>query len=168
MKRTRKATIGMVCPALVRERALLAATLDSFRDDEMDYRPPAPEGSHLLSVREILMHIVDADKKFVEGAVGETAYPRPELICDESVSRLAAVTEGDRDSVGIRIALERSWKGVASILDWPAEALQGKPSPGDQNSLMTLLTFTFMHHAQHRGQLWTYLELLGRVPPRDW
>ncbi len=168
MPRTSKEKIRSVCPALVKERALLMATLDAFRDDEMDYYPESAGAGHPLSVREILMHIIDADHRLVDGGVRGRSFSRPEFVCDESFSRIAEITETKLDRAGIRKALEHSWKGVEAILDWPVDALQRKVAPENKISLMTLLTFAFMHHAQHRGQLWTYLEVLGREPPRDW
>lgn len=168
MTRTRKEKIRSVCPALVKERALLMATLDAFRDDEMDYRPETPGTIRPLSVREIFLHVVDADHRFVDGGVHGRTFTTPEFVCDESFSHIAEIAEGQPDRGGIRRALEQSWKGVEAILDWPVEALQRKVAPDNQNSLMALLTFAFLHHAQHRGQLWTYLEILGREPPRDW
>ena len=168
MTRTRKEKIRSVCPALVKERALLMATLDVFRDDEMDYRPNAPEAIRPLSVREIFMHVVDADHRFVDGGVRGRKFTTPEFVCDESLSHIAEIVVDQPDRAGIRKALEQSWKGVEAILDWPVEALQRKVAPENQNTLMALLTFAFLHNAQHRGQLWTYLEMLGREPPRDW
>jgi len=167
MTRTRKETIRSVCPALAGERARLMATLDAFRDEEMDFRPDAPESAHPLSVREILMHIIDADHRLVDGGVRGVSFTNPEFVCDESFSRIAEVTVDQLDRAGIRAALEQSWRGVDAILDWPVEALQRKVTPESATSLFTLLSFAFMHISQHRGQLWTYLELLGRRPPRD-
>jgi uncharacterized damage-inducible protein DinB len=168
MPRTRKDTIRAVCPALVKERALLMATLDAFRDDEMDFRPAVAGNVHTLSVREIFLHVVDADHRLVDGGVRGHAFTRPEFVCDESMSHIAEITEGQPDRAEVRRKLLQSWKGVEAILNWPIEALQRKAAPEGGDSLFTLLTFAFLHHAQHRGQLWTYLEVLGREPPRDW
>jgi uncharacterized damage-inducible protein DinB len=166
MTRTRKNTIRALCPALVKEHQLLMATLDAFMDDEMDFRPEARGSTPSLTVREIFMHVVDADHRFVDGGVSGKVFTRPEFVCDESFATITRITEGQLDRAAIRQELELSWKGVEAILDWPVAALQRKISPENRNSLLTLMTFAFMHHAQHRGQLWTYLELLGRRPPR--
>jgi uncharacterized damage-inducible protein DinB len=165
-KKARKPSIGAVYPLLAEERKLLMATLDAFDEDDMEFRPDADGGERSLSVREIFMHLVDADRRLVDYGLRGTRPTVPGFVCDESVSRIEEVTPPLLDRDGIRTALERSWSVIEGVLAWPAQKLTRRHSPENPVNLLTILGYALVHQAQHRGQLWTYLEMLGKVPPR--
>jgi uncharacterized damage-inducible protein DinB len=165
-KRASKATIGSVYPLLAQERKLLMATLDAFSEEEMEYRPATGNGGTPLSVREVFLHLVDADRRLVEYGIRGSQPTLPGFVCDESASQIERIAQPELDREGIRTALERAWSVIEGILDWPAQALTRKHSPKNPTNLLTILGYALVHQAQHRGQLWAYLELLGKVPPR--
>ncbi|MDM7915685.1 MAG: DinB family protein [Candidatus Eisenbacteria bacterium] len=162
MKRIKGETIASVFASMIQERRLLISALDAFRDEDLDFRPVTPKPAHLLSVREIFLHLIDADRRLVENAIEGRDLHLRYSVCDESASVLMNLTREIVDREGIRKALKASWRGVERILSRPASALLQKPAPDHPTSLLTLLGFAQTHAAHHRGQLLTYLALLGR------
>lgn len=165
-RRTRKESIGDAFPALLRERDLLLRTLDAFAEEDLAFRPPAGSGAERLDVRQIFLHVADADRRLVGEGIRGSAEVEPRFVCDESVSRIGSLGGEDLDRAGLRARLEQSWRGIDGMLRWPAEALLRRGTEG-RGTLLGLLGYALIHRAQHRGQLWAYLEMLGRDLPRD-
>ncbi|MBD3162829.1 MAG: hypothetical protein GF346_10555 [Candidatus Eisenbacteria bacterium] len=166
MRKTRRESIGDAFPALRRERDLLLKTLEAFREEDLGFHPPAPAGVEMLDVRQIFLHVADADRRLLSEGIRGRGTIDAGFVCDESVARIASLGGGDLDRSGLRTRLEEAWKGIEGMLSWPAAALLRRGIE-DRETLLGLLGFALIHRAQHRGQLWAYLEMLGRELPRD-
>lgn len=166
MKKAGRGSIGAICPAFRKERQLLLSTLELLDEKDLSFRPSSSGRVRMLSVREILFHILDADRRLVDAGLHGRRFTKADFICDESASAIAAADTAALDLAGIRAALEASWGTIEQILRAPIETLERRIWPDKNLTLLAMLGDSLAHASSHRGQLWTYLELMGRVPPR--
>ncbi len=157
-------------PGLIARREYFAlvhgVTIRAFRafsDEELDYRP-RPE---MRSVRELAFHIYAQERAAAEAvSAGEYTMAAAAAVNPEHPSARPAL---DRlRTVDDLVAFARECHQIAEVTyrDASEEAVT-RPiaSPFGMFSGIQFSTFVSDELWHHRGQLYTYLRLLGKEPP---
>jgi uncharacterized damage-inducible protein DinB len=137
--------------------------IGTFADEDLDFRP-RPEAR---SVRELILHIYGIEKVLAEGArdgrltaeAENAALPEKEEAAP-ILSSLFSVKKAQEFARNCRQAADAALNAMSdSDLSRIVESPFGS-FPGWQ-----FFTFAYDEHWHHRGQLYTYLRLLGKEPP---
>lgn len=125
----------------------------TFSDDELDYRP-RPE---MRSVRELVHHIYTMEKEIAEGV------RRGKVIEEGAPEALASLTTVAALQDYVRACHRAADEALEAMTDEDLARTVEAPYgsfPGWQ-----FFAFAYDEHWHHRGQLYTYLRLLGKEPP---
>lgn len=135
----------------------------SFSNEDLDFRPQPG----LRSVRELLYHIYAMERGFAqfvpsgrltieseEVAIPEKEAARPHLAALRTVTDLQAFAQESHQIADDTVA-QMTDDDLAKIVEAPYGSF-----PAWQ-----FFTFAYDEHWHHRGQLYTYLRLLGKEPP---
>ena len=137
--------------------------IGTFTDEELNYRP-SPE---TRTVRDLILHIYGTEKVLAEGvrdgrlteeALGVSVPEQP-----PAAAILASMTSVAKAQEFARSCHQAAGEALAAISDEDLERVVESPFgsfPGWQ-----YFQFTYDEHWHHRGQLYTYLRLLGKEPP---
>jgi uncharacterized damage-inducible protein DinB len=139
------------------------SAIQTFTDKDLDFRP-AP-GTR--SVRELILHIYGIEKSLAEGVrdgrvsaeTEDAAIPEK----PEAAAGLAALTTVASAQDFARRCHQSADEAFEAISEEQLTAQVESPFgtfPGWQ-----YFTFAYDEHWHHRGQLYTYLRLLGKEPP---
>lgn len=137
--------------------------ISAFSDDELDFRPRPG----MRSPRELIFHVYAQEKLLAEAAregrmSAETAMrSTPEEPAGaEGCRRLATVSDARSHAEACHRAAEEIFRAMSDEdLARPVE------SPFGTYPAWQCFTFAYDEHWHHRGQLYTYLRLLGKDPP---
>lgn len=134
-----------------------------FSDDELGYRPQP----NMRTPRELVFHIYSQEKFLAEAArdgrltidAANASNPEDQSAARE-LSQLRTVSEAQRFATTCHQAAE-------DIVRAMSEGDLGRPveSPMGTYPAFQFLNFAYDEHWHHRGQLYTYLRLLGKEPP---
>lgn len=135
--------------------------IDAFTDQDLDFRPK-PE---MRTPRELLFHVYSQEKILAEAAqqgrfTAEAASrSNPE---EQAAEVQALVTVGD-----LRAYAQACHQTAQSIFSLMSESQLNHPveSPFGTYPAWRFFAFAYDEHWHHRGQIYTYLRLLGKQPP---
>jgi uncharacterized damage-inducible protein DinB len=137
--------------------------IGTLSDQELDFRPQPG----MRTPRELVFHIYTQEKVLAEAARGGQFTPdMANLSNPEEPSSAAAVAAlaTVSDAVAYAEACHRAADDIFRSMsdETIARSVESPfgPYPGWQYSL-----FAYDEHWHHRGQLYTYLRLLGKEPP---
>jgi uncharacterized damage-inducible protein DinB len=142
---------------------LTLRAIDALSDSDLDFRPQ----SGMRTARELIFHIYSQEKllaeaarvgKFTSEAAGESS---PEN--KATAATLQALGTGSQ----LREYAEACHRAAEAIYrEMPEEDLS-RPveSPFGAYPAWRYFDFAYDEHWHHRGQLYTYLRLLGKEPP---
>lgn len=137
--------------------------IGTFSDEELDFRPRPG----MRTVRELIFHIYSQEKLLAEAAqqarftleAANRSNPEDET---GAAGCKALVTVGDARSYA-----EACHQTAEHIFRAMSEEELARPvdSPFGANPAWQYFAFAYDEHWHHRGQLYTYLRLLGKEPP---
>jgi uncharacterized damage-inducible protein DinB len=135
--------------------------IQAFSDKDLDYRPT----SQMRSVRELIFHLYAQEKLSAEGVRDGFTKELEESMNPETEAgkkQLATLPTLERIVPFARNCHETSAKILASLSDQNLARVVSCSFgnyPGWQ-----FFAFAYDEHWHHRGQLYTYLRLLGKEP----
>jgi uncharacterized damage-inducible protein DinB len=137
--------------------------IGAFSEQELDFRP-RPE---MRSARELILHIYGMLKTFPVGIqqgklTQETENPAIPETAEGKAAIRALQTPADCQSYA-KSCFEVSEKALAELSENHLE--QMIDSPFGAFPAWQYFAFAYDEHWHHRGQLYTYLRLLGKEPP---
>lgn len=137
--------------------------IGSFTDEELSWRPAAG----MRSPRELIFHIYTQEKALATAArdrsftmeVANASNPE-DPASTASVSALRTVTDAQTYADDCHRTADEIFRAI------PEEDV-GRPfdSPFGPQPPWQFFLFAYDEHWHHRGQLYTYLRLLGKQPP---
>jgi uncharacterized damage-inducible protein DinB len=137
--------------------------IGSFSDEELDYRPRAD----MRTPRELVFHIYSQERVLAEAArAGRFTMEAANRTNPEDKAGAAEmttlVTVGDA-----RRYAQASHEAAEKIFNEMSEDDLARPveSPMGTYPAWQYFVFAYDEHWHHRGQLYTYLRLLGKEPP---
>jgi uncharacterized damage-inducible protein DinB len=137
--------------------------IGTFTDEDLNYRP-RPE---TRTVRDLILHIYGMEKALAEGArdgrlteeaLGASVPEQP-----PAAAILAAITSVAKAQEFARACHQAANDAVAAMSD--EDLGRVVESPFGSFPAWQYLQFAYDEHWHHRGQLYTYLRLLGKEPP---
>jgi uncharacterized damage-inducible protein DinB len=137
--------------------------IGTFTDEDLNYRP-RPESR---TVRDLILHIYGMEKALAEGA-------RDGRLTDEALgasvpeqqpaaSILAGITSIAKAQEYSRTCHQAANEALAAMSD--EDLGRVVESPFGSFPAWQYFQFAYDEHWHHRGQLYTYLRLLGKEPP---
>ena len=137
--------------------------IESFADEDLDYRPKPG----MRSVRDLILHMYGIEKSLAEGVRDGRVSDEKENASipekPEAAAGLAALkttVAAKQFAVDCHKAADDAFAAVAEEhLAAQVESPFGT-FPGWQ-----FFTFAYDEHWHHRGQLYTYIRLIGKEPP---
>jgi uncharacterized damage-inducible protein DinB len=133
----------------------------AFSDQDLDFRP-TPQ---VRSVRELIFHLYAQEKALAEGVRDGFAKELEESVVPETAAgkqQLPKVSTLQKATEFARSCREASKKVLADLTDEDLARMvtcSFGSFPGWQ-----FFVFAYDEHWHHRGQLYTYLRLLGKEP----
>ncbi|MCS6953058.1 MAG: DinB family protein [Bryobacterales bacterium] len=144
-------------------RADTAQAVEDFPPSELDFRP-APE---VMSFRELALHILQAGHGLTGLLLeGVENFATPDF--RERVKERGALVAADADARALAAALRESVETrCQQLAQQPPEFFSHIVTRMDGQSVtrLEMLQFVKEHELSHRGQMFLYLRLKGRVPP---
>jgi uncharacterized damage-inducible protein DinB len=137
--------------------------IGSFADEDLDFRPKPG----MRSARELILHIYGMLKTFPAGiSQGKLTQETENFAIPESEEGKATMktlkTVADCQAYA-RTCFQTAEEAVAAITDQQlAEQIE---SPFGTYPAWQYFAFAYDEHWHHRGQLYTYLRLIGKEPP---
>jgi uncharacterized damage-inducible protein DinB len=133
----------------------------AFSDDELDFRPRAG----MRTPRELVFHIYTQEKVLAEAARQRRFTLEMANACnpEEQSSALNAM-RSVRDVLGYAKACHEAAEGIFRSMS-EEEVASDVESPFGVYPASQYFQFAYDEHWHHRGQLYTYLRLLGKEPP---
>jgi uncharacterized damage-inducible protein DinB len=137
--------------------------IGAFTDAELDYRP-TPD---MRTVRQLVYHIYGMEKSLALGISAGKLTQETESLADP-VSEASAAAIASLDTVAklqdyARDCHKIGNETVASITE--EELAKVVEAPYGSFPAWQFFSFIYDEHWHHRGQLYTYLRLLGKEPP---
>ena len=137
--------------------------IETLADNELDFRPKPG----MRTPRELVFHIYAQERALAEGVrdgsitmeLANRSNPE-DPSCTAAVSALATVADAAGYARACHDAAERIFRAVSE--DDVARSVE---SPFGTYPAWRFLVFAYDEHWHHRGQLYTYLRLLGKEPP---
>jgi uncharacterized damage-inducible protein DinB len=153
---SRRAYFNMVHGVTVR-------AIETLTDEELDFRPRPG----MRSPRELIFHIYAQEKLLAEAAqrgaftmdAAEGSNPEGESAAS-AIKALATVKDASAYAKACHQAAEDIFKAMSE--DQVAGPVE---SPMGTYPAWQYFMFAYDEHWHHRGQLYTYLRLLGKEPP---
>jgi len=137
--------------------------IGTFTDQDLDYRP-RPE---TRTVRDLILHIYGMEKSLAEGA-------RDGRLTEEALGASVPEQEGAASTLASMTSIAAAQKFSADCHKAANDALAAMSdedlervveSPFGSFPAWQYFQFAYDEHWHHRGQLYTYLRLLGKEPP---
>ena len=137
--------------------------ISAFTDDELDFRPQPG----MRTPRELIFHICGQEKLLAEAAQqGRFTFEMAKGSSPEDQSNASALkglgTVGD--ALAYAAACHRAAEDIFGSLS-EQEIARPIESPFGTHPAWQYFLFAYDEHWHHRGQLYTYLRLLGKEPP---
>jgi uncharacterized damage-inducible protein DinB len=156
-------TFSILCEYFSMVHKITVRAIDAFTDRELDFRPK-PD---MRSSRELIFHVYSQekilaeaaqDRRFTTEAASRSSPEEPAGAAE--VQALATV--GD-----LRTYAQACHQAAQNIFSRMSEAELNQPveSPFGTYPAWRYFAFAYDEHWHHRGQIYTYLRLLGKQPP---
>jgi uncharacterized damage-inducible protein DinB len=123
-------------------------------EDKLDFRP-CPE---VMSIGELVRHIYMNEKVFAEGA-------KKGVISEDDFKKVACEAKDVAGLIKFAKKVHQSTNRIAKKLTPTQMKKNVKVFWGDQFPAWICFSSVYDEHWHHRGQLFTYLRLLGIKPP---
>jgi uncharacterized damage-inducible protein DinB len=140
-----------------------ARAIAAFTDDELNFRP-RPE---IRTVRELVFHIYSQEQILAEAAKAGTftmeaarASSPQDPAAGPIIGKLVSVQDARAYAGACHEAARRIFRELSE-----EELLREVESPFGKYPAWQYFAFAYDEHWHHRGQLYTYLRLLGKEPP---
>lgn len=135
----------------------------TLSDSDLDYRPVPG----MRSPRELIYHIYAMERGIAEYIrTGKLPASNEELAIPENPGAKERLKELKSTSDLIRFAKESYEMAERVIEEMTEEEIAGPvEAPYGVFPAFQFFTFTYDEHWHHRGQLYTYLRMLGKEPP---
>ena len=137
--------------------------IGTFTDQDLNYRP-TPE---TRSVRDLILHIYGTEKVLAEGArdgrITEEALGASVPEQTPAAGVLASMSSVGKAQEFARSCHQSAGEALAAMSDEDLERVV--ESPFGSFPAWQYFQFSYDEHWHHRGQLYTYLRLLGKEPP---
>ena len=137
--------------------------IETFVDNELDFRPKPG----MRTPRELIFHIYGQEQALAEGArdgsvtMEMATRSNPEDPSNAAaLSSLATVADAVAYAHACHDAAERIFRAMSE-----EDVVRPVGSPFGTHPAWQYLVFAYDEHWHHRGQLYTYLRLLGKEPP---
>jgi uncharacterized damage-inducible protein DinB len=135
----------------------------TFSDEELDFRPQ----HGMRSPRELIYHIYAMERGFAEFVPGgrltqeseDVALPEKEV----AKTKLAALQTTAALQAFVNESHQMADEAIAQMSD--EDLAKIVEAPYGSFPAWQFFTFAYDEHWHHRGQLYTYLRLLGKEPP---
>jgi uncharacterized damage-inducible protein DinB len=137
--------------------------ISAFGDADLDFRPNAST----RSVRELILHIYGIEKSLLEGVKAGRVSKETEDAAIPEKPEAAPLLAGMK-TVDAALAYARKYHEEAdsAFADITEEHLAAQvESPFGTFAGWQFVNFAYDEHWHHRGQLYTYMRLLGKEPP---
>lgn len=137
--------------------------IDALSDADLDFRPKPG----MRTPRELLFHIYSQEKILAEaareGQLTAEAAGRSNPEEQAAASDVKALVTVD----DVRAYAQACHQSAQTIFSLMAETELNQPieSPFGKMPAWRFLAFAYDEHWHHRGQIYTYLRLLGKEPP---
>jgi uncharacterized damage-inducible protein DinB len=137
--------------------------IGAFADEDLDYRPKPG----MRSPRELIYHIYSFERALVDAARQGRFTPEAEKASnpetEEGKAQLAGLKTVAQLQQFARDCHKAAGEALATLSDEDVE----RPVEASYGSFPAWQFFQFAYdeHWHHRGQLYTYLRLLGKEPP---
>ncbi|MBI2686620.1 MAG: DinB family protein [Acidobacteria bacterium] len=156
-------TFSTLCKYFNMVHGVTIRAIDAFTDGELDFRPKP----NMRTPRELIFHVYSQEKILAEavqqGRCSAEAAGRsnPEEEAGKAEVQ-ALVTVND-----LRTYAQSCHQTAQSIFSSMPESQLNQPveSPFGTFPAWRYFAFTYDEHWHHRGQIYTYLRLLGKQPP---
>ena len=156
-------TFSTLCEYFNMVHGITIRAIDAFTDRDLDFRPKPG----MRTPRELIFHVYSQEKSLAEAAqqgrmaVEATSRSNPEEPAGAAELQ-ALVTVNDLKTYAQ--ACHQAAQGIFSLmsdnqLNHPVE------SPFGTYPAWRYFAFAYDEHWHHRGQIYTYLRLLGKQPP---
>ena len=116
---------------------------------------PCPE---VMSVKELVTHMYSGEKAFTDGA-------RKGVITQADFAQTRPVVKTVNDLLKLAKRVHQNTNRIAKSLTPAQMKKKVKCFWGDELPAWTCFTVSYDEHWHHRGQLFTYLRLMGIKPP---
>jgi uncharacterized damage-inducible protein DinB len=137
--------------------------IGTFTDEDLNYRP-RPE---TRTVRDLILHIYGMEKALARGA-------RDGRLTEEALGASVPEQEGAASTLANITSIAKAQEFARDCHQAASEALAAMSeedlgrvveSPFGSFPAWQYFQFAYDEHWHHRGQLYTYLRLLGKEPP---
>ena len=122
--------------------------------DKLNFKP-CPE---VMSVKELVKHMYSGEKVFADGA-------KKGVITEADFKKAKFEVKTVNDLLNLAKKVHQNTNRVARSLTPLQMKKKVKCFWGDELSAWTCFTVSYDEHWHHRGQLFTYLRLMGIKPP---
>jgi uncharacterized damage-inducible protein DinB len=123
-------------------------------EDKLDFKP-CPE---VMSIKELVCHIYANEKVFAEGA-------KKGVISEDDFKKAGCEAEDVKGLIALARRVHQNTNRIAKSLTPLQMKKKVKTFWGDQFPVYSCFFSFCDEHWHHRGQLFTYLRLLGIKPP---
>jgi len=123
-------------------------------ENKLDFKP-CPE---VMSIKELVCHIYKSEKVFAEGA-------KKGVISEDDFKKASCEVKSVNDLVNLARKVHQKTNRIAKSLTSLQMKKKVKCFWGDELPASVCFTMVYDEHWHHRGQLFTYLRLLGIKPP---
>jgi uncharacterized damage-inducible protein DinB len=137
--------------------------IGAFADEDLDFRPQPG----MRSPRELILHIYGMEKEVSEGVrAGRISKEVEDPAIPESIAGKAALAKIKTVSDAQQFARDCHQTANETIAAMTDEDLgRMVEAPYGTFPAWQFFAFAYDEHWHHRGQLYTYLRLLGKEPP---
>lgn len=123
-------------------------------EDKLDFKP-CPE---VMSIKELVCHIYKSEKVFADGA-------KKGVISEDDFKKTTCEAKSIDDLIKYAKKVHQNTNRIAKKLTPTQIKKNVKVFWGDQFPAWICFSSIYDEHWHHRGQLFTYLRLLGIKPP---
>lgn len=137
--------------------------IDSFTDSDLDFRPMAP----MRTPRELIFHIYAQERALAEAVRDGRLTVEASSACNPEEPNGAAALASLTSVADLKAYAEACHQTAEAIVRNLSDEDVGRFVEGPFGTLPAWKYFVFAYdeHWHHRGQLYTYLRLLGKEPP---
>ena len=156
-------TFSTLCEYFNMVHSITVRAIDAFTDRDLDFRPK-PD---MRTPRELIFHVYSQEKILAEAArqgwfAAEAASRSSPEEQAGAAELQALVTVND-----LRTYAQACHQTAQSIFSLMSESQLNRPveSPFGTYPAWRYFAFAYDEHWHHRGQIYTYLRLVGKQPP---
>ncbi|HMF75247.1 MAG TPA: DinB family protein [Bryobacteraceae bacterium] len=137
--------------------------IESFGDEDLDFRPKPG----MRSVRDLILHIYGVERCLAEGVRdGRVSDEKENATLPEKPEAAAGLAALTTTAAARQFAIECHKAADDAFAAVTEEQLASQvESPFGTFPGWQFFTFAYDEHWHHRGQLYTYIRLIGKEPP---